>query len=70
MNIFFYLLAIISCAGGNFVLNWPKTITDKALIVTCDNDRQHWKSIWDNNRAPIIDSDTLVTSIIRQKLTF
>ncbi|XP_050528094.1 putative uncharacterized protein DDB_G0282133 isoform X2 [Daktulosphaira vitifoliae] len=61
---------IISCAGGNFVLNWPKTITDKALIVTCDNDRQHWKSVWDYNKASIIDGDTLVTSIIRQKLNF
>lgn len=59
---------IINCAGGDYVMNWPKTRTEKQLIVTCDQDRRRWKSIWDNDKAKIIDSDTLVMSIIRQKL--
>ncbi|XP_026810301.1 protein PF14_0175 isoform X2 [Rhopalosiphum maidis] len=60
---------IISCAGGNYVLNWTNTQYSKELIVTCDKDRNRWKPAWDNDFAKIIDSDTLVTSIIRQKLT-
>ncbi|KAF0765516.1 protein PF14 0175 isoform X3 [Aphis craccivora] len=60
---------IIACAGGNYVLNWTDTQCTKELIVTCDKDRNRWKPAWDNDFAKIIDSDTLVTSIIRQKLT-
>lgn len=59
---------IITCAGGNFIMNWPIKRVQKELIVTCDQDRRRWKSIWDNSTAKIIDSDTLVMSIIRQKL--
>jgi len=60
---------IIACAGGNYVLNWTDTQCTKEMIVTCDKDRNRWKPAWDNDFAKIIDSDTLVTSIIRQKLT-
>ncbi|XP_022178771.1 uncharacterized protein LOC111039529 [Myzus persicae] len=60
---------IITCAGGNYVLNWTTKQYSKELIVTCDKDRTRWKSAWDNEFAKIIDSDTLVMSIIRQKLT-
>ncbi|XP_008179404.1 probable serine/threonine-protein kinase DDB_G0282963 isoform X2 [Acyrthosiphon pisum] len=60
---------IITCAGGNFVLNWTTTQYTKELIVTCDKDRTRWKPAWDNDLAKIIDSDTLVMSIIRQQLT-
>lgn len=59
---------IINCAGGNYVVNWPKTRVSKELIVTCNQDRHQWKSIWDNSSAVIIDEDILVMSIIRQKL--
>ncbi|KAL5240814.1 hypothetical protein ACI65C_008224 [Semiaphis heraclei] len=59
---------IITCAGGNYVLNWTTTQYSKELIVTCDKDLTRWKSAWDNDSAKIIDCDTLVTSIIRQKL--
>jgi len=60
---------IITCAGGNFVLNWTTTQYTKELIVTCDKDRNRWKPAWDNDLAKIIDSDTLVMSIIRQQLS-
>ncbi|XP_025407831.1 myb-like protein A isoform X3 [Sipha flava] len=59
---------IITCAGGNFTVNWPIQRVQKELIVTCDQDRRRWKSIWNNSTAKIIDSDTFVMSIIRQKL--
>lgn len=60
---------IITCAGGNFTQNWPTKRVQKELIVTCDQDRRRWKPMWDNSAAKIIHSDTLVTSIIRQKLS-
>ncbi|VVC44565.1 Hypothetical protein CINCED_3A023705 [Cinara cedri] len=59
---------IITCAGGNYVVNWPKSMGQKNIIVTCNQDRNQWKAIWNNDKAKIIDSDTLITSIIRQKL--
>lgn len=66
---YFCFSVIITCAGGDFVFNWPKTRAQKELIVTCKQDRLRWKPVWDNNKAVMIDQDTLVTSIIRQKLT-
>lgn len=63
-----FIIVIIACAGGNYVINWPKTRAQNELIVTCEHDRHQWNHMWDNDAAKIIDVDDLVTSIIRQKL--
>lgn len=63
-----FVSVIITCAGGNFIINWPIKRVQKELIVTCNKDLDRWKPMWNNSTAKIIDSDTLVMSIIRQKL--
>jgi len=59
---------IITCAGGDYVMTWPNTRVRKELIVTCKQDLSQWKPMWNNSAAKIIDSDTLIMSVIRQKL--
>lgn len=66
---FNWFSVIITCAGGNYVMNWPKKRHPNELIVTCEQDRRRWKPLWDNNKAKTIDNDAFIMSIMRQKLS-